>query len=256
MGGKRNTMTEFYERMNVQNKEKAEIVNYVMDMFNDKNTLVLDLGAGSFVIEKMLRENKFKGSMIAIEKNAVECKPMTRCEIVQDDIFYGTLSRIKKICKFKHVVIILSAVLHELSKQKLEKIADLIRLIGHTTHIHLAIREPIITDDLFTEDFEILVDEKYLEYKDLHRREWTERVTFLNYCFLLSYGEEAWKRESREGRFTFTLMEIMDFISKCGCEIDSFDEEHNPFYQHTLPYDMYDKIRYTGTLIICYQKKG
>jgi len=244
-------MTEFYERMNVQNKEKMEIVNYVMNMFNHKNTLVLDLGAGSFVIEKMLRENKFRGSMIAIEKNAVECKPMTRCEIVQGDIFYGTLSRIKKICKFKNVIVVLSAILHELDEHKMGMIADLIKLIGHTTNVHLAIREPMITSDLFVKDFDVIKDAKFEEYQSLHRNQWSDQVTFLNYCFLLSYGPEAWERESHEGRFTFTYMELLNFICRCGCEIDYVGYESNPFYQHTLPYDMFDNVKYTGTLILC-----
>lgn len=246
-------MNEFYKRMNIPNSGKIQIVERIVRFFNNKETLVLDLGAGSCVIERLLMRVKFKGSIIAIERNEIEGLSSKfgnykKCEIVHDDLFSGTLDRILKIKSFKTVVVVLSAILHELTQEELYRLAALIKLIGYIADVNLIVREPLATDDLIKEPLDIVKTNDYFIYKGLHKREnWSEEITFINYCFLKSYGEQSWDREKFEGRFTFTYSEMKDFIEQCGCEMFNLEFQKDEFYKKTLPYGIFDKIKWTGT---------
>ena len=242
-------MNQFYDRMNILNPSKYKIVEFILE--NDFD-LVLDLGAGSCVIEQSLLRHKFKGDIIAIEQNPVTTiKSSRKCKIIQDDIIYGTYCMLKPINKHKNVCIVLSAILHELSERTLHELETLINLIkGKVT---LYIREPLITDQLIAYDCDgvgVVVDDDYLVYKGLHKGQWSEEVTFINYCFLKSYGVDSWGREKKEGRFTFTGDEVAHFVSECWCIVEDVQFEKDSFYRKTLPYGLYEKLNYTGSTVI------
>ena len=102
---------------------------------------------------------------------------------------------------------------------------------------------------------QISFKEDFKTYKSLHKHNnWTERIAFINYCFLKSYGEGSWEREKNEGRFTFTCTELSSFINSCGCKTMEMEFEKDEFYKDTLPHKMYQKISYTGTLTVCRRK--
>lgn len=235
-------MTEFQNRMNILNKNKNKIIEFILQNNFD---LILDLGAGTCVIEQNLPDHIHK---IAIEKNPLNIQ-INNTEIICDDIIHALKNKINEINQYKSVCVILSAVLHELNKTQLRQLSNLLNQIQNKT---IYIREPLITDCLITEPFQVIDSPKFNEYKSLHS--WNEEITFINYCFLISYGENSWDREKLEGRFTFTFEEMVDFIEKCGVSITKIFMECDEFYKQTLPYDMYDKIHYTGNLIIA--KKG
>lgn len=239
-------MNTFQTRMNVLNPSKKKIVDFILE--NDFD-LVLDLGAGTCVIEQSLLRHKYKGHIIAIEQNPVTTlKSTRRCKILQDDIIFGTYCMLNQINKYKNVCIVLSAILHELSERRLHELATIINLINGK--IMLYIREPIITGALLNDRISIVESEDYLAYKALHLNQWSDTIMFINYCFLKSYGPDSWEREKKEGRFTFNVDEIAQFISECYCIVTDMDFEKDPFYEKTLPYGLYQKIDYTGSTII------
>ena len=254
-------MNEFYKRMNIRNSGKTTIADFIMnESLNNEKTLVLDLGAGSCVIEQMLTEQNFKGSMLAIDKNKTDIQINNdKFEFLVGDLIEEAVIRLLQIISYDTVIIVLSAVLHELNKIQINELITLIRMIGKRSTIYLVIREPLITKNLITqklkinflEKIRISFDTKFKEYKKMHRaNKWNKKVTFLNYCFLKSYGEQSWKREKYEGRYTFTEKEMLNFVKECGCMYPTIYYEKDEFYKTTLPYDIYDKIYHTSNLII------
>lgn len=252
-------MDEFYTRMNVRNTSKREVANYILDSLNDEKTLVFDLGAGTCVIDQMLLENGFKGKIIAIDHNKQNIIKHPNLLFICDDLIFVLADVLPFVKQCSNVVIILSAILHELSKKDLSDLAALIKVINRFTCVHMIIREPAITNALIRSTFtvnEIVEEEDFKTYKSLHKHnKWSNQIAFINYCFVKSYGENSWEREKNEGRFTFTYKEILSFISKCGCKLVGAIFEKDEFYKDTLPYDMYQKISYTGTLIVSRRKR-
>ena len=228
-------MNEFYNRMNIKNGGKTEVALQILTKFNDKDTLVIDVGAGTCVIDKMLLEADFKGSIIAIDHNDnCDIKPTNNFQFLCNDLLLSMTDLMLfqlPTEKYKTIVIILSAILHELSKEDLQYLAFLIN-----------------TFTSFSYEFK--------EYKKIHvSNNWSEEITFINFCFLKSYGPNSWDREKHEGRFTYNDEEIHDFVKKCGLEILAVTYEQDEFYKNTLPFDMYDNISYTGTLLECGRRK-
>ena len=149
------------------------------------------------------------------------------------------------------MVVVLSAILHELTWQELHELATIIKLINCVSTVILLIREPLIMDSLIKKDITVIPSKELEIYKNYHSsNHWNNEITFINYCFLKSYGEQSWDREKYEGRFTFTREEMCEFIEECGCELDMLEFEKDEFYKGTLPYGIYDKINYTSTLIL------
>ena len=249
-------MNDFYERMNVRNCGKTKVAQYILENFNSEKTLVLDLGAGTCVIDQLLLENGFKGDITAIDrqpKSAIE--DQSHFKFIRDDLINALTDLLKPAKQYKRVVIILSAILHELSKKDLIDLAALIRIINRSTYVYMIIREPVITNALIAKEFVVIDEEDFETYKSLHKHNnWTERIAFINYCFLKSYGEGSWEREKNEGRFTFTCNELSSFINSCGCKTMEMEFEKDEFYKDTLPHKMYQKISYTGTLTVCRRK--
>lgn len=247
-------MNDFYARMNVQNANKRRVAQLILDKFNNKHTLVLDLGAGTCVIDQMLIDGNFKGDIIAIDHNdkclVTETK---KFKFECNDLFCGFANRIPMIKDYKKVVIVLSAIIHELKPKELRDLAAMIRTVKHFTNVTLMIREPVITPVLIDKHFAIVETEDFKEYLGLHKKDnWPIEVAFINYCFLKSYGEGSWEREKNEGRFTYDYNQVEQFANHCGfvkVDIEAF--ERDEFYKDTLPYGIYEKIRYTGTLIVC-----
>ena len=255
-------MNEFYNRMNIKNGGKTEVALQILTKFNDKDTLVIDVGAGTCVIDKMLLEADFKGSIIAIDHNDnCDIKPTNNFQFLCNDLLLSMTDLMLfqlPTEKYKTIVIILSAILHELSKEDLQYLSFLINTFTSFSYVNvnLIIREPIDTNLLIKKTFEIHNSKEFKEYKKIHvSNNWSEEITFINFCFLKSYGPNSWDREKHEGRFTYNDEEIHDFVKKCGLEILAVTYEQDEFYKNTLPFDMYDNISYTGTLLECGRRK-
>lgn len=251
-------MNDFYARMNIKNCGKQKVARIILDKFNNKDTLVLDLGAGTCVIDQMLVGSGFKGSIIAIDhNNKCTVTETERFSFICDDLFHGFMNRIALIKSYQTVVIVLSAILHELDQNELKDLAAMIRTVKHFTDVNLIIREPVIMPALIEKRFKIIETDEFKFYKELHNKNnWKKEIAFINYCFLKSYGEGSWEREKNEGRFTYDLNQIKQFSIDCGlAKIDIEAFEKDEFYKNTLPYEMYEKINYTGTLLVCGETK-
>ena len=203
-------MDNFYSRMNIKTSGKKKVADFVLKNFNDKHTLVLDLGAGTCVIDQMLLDGEFKGSIIAVDHNDKCAVQETKnFEFVCDDLFSGFVNRMPMIKNYKKVVIVLSAIIHELDAKELRDLAALIRTVKHFTNVSLIIREPVITPLLIEKHFAIIKSDEFEFYRKLHKKnDWPREIAFINYCFLKSYGEGSWEREKNEGRFTYTFKEV------------------------------------------------
>lgn len=247
-------MDNFYERMNIQNANKQRLAQLILDRFNNEHTLVLDLGAGTCVIDQMLIDGGFRGHMIAIDHNN-RCLVTRRknFEFERNDLLRGFNNRLPVIMSYDKIVIVMSAIIHELGAYQLRYLSEMIRTIQFFTNVTLIIREPVITSLLIDNPPVLVETEDFKEYLNLHKKNnWPIGIAFINYCFVKSYGPESWEREKNEGRFTYDYSQIKQFANDCGfakAEIKAF--ERDKFYKDTLPYGIYEKISYTGTLIVC-----
>lgn len=252
-------MTEFYERMNIRNQGKTRIVDIIMSEYDSTDTLVIDVGAGSCVIEQMLVERGFKGHMVAIDHKA---KPPIKNDsllFLDEDAYAGVVECFNYYTSgFRRVVFVLSAILHELSKEDINDLFYLIRIMKRYNDIAVLIREPLFDAGLLHPLFVHVVDrseEKFYEYAELHKGEYCNEQLFVNYCFAASYGPKAWGREQYEGRFTFTLHDIKRFADIAQLKIALIEQERDEFYKNTLPYGLYDRLNWTGNLIVMEGKK-
>ena len=257
-------MTEFYERMNVRNQGKTRIADIILQNYDSKYTLIVDVGAGSCVIEQMLVDGGFKGSMVAIDKNpnAMSDTDLFKSVIPMNrDAILGVMSTILFAGgREKRIVFILSAVLHELTPQDRTDLFHLIRIAKKYFGVTVLIREPIFDFkliDLSSGGLPVNTNDKdFLEYFNIHVGEFPHYAQlFANYCFAASYGHEAWEREKHEGRFTFTMDDISRFAKIAELNISEVERERDEFYKNTLPYGLYDRLNWTGTLIKLEEKE-
>lgn len=253
-------MTEFYERMNVRNQGKTRIVDIIMSEYDSKDNLVIDVGAGSCIIEQMLVERGFKGRMRAIDKNpnameSLDSRWFKHFTPDSRDAISGVMDAILWSKGYeKKIVFILSAVLHELTKQDREDLFHLIRISKRYANVTVLIREPLFDFRLINLSSGGLPvntnDKDFLEYFNIHVGEFPHYAQlFANYCFAASYGPEAWEREKHEGRFTFTMDDISHFAKIAELNISEVERERDEFYKNTIPYGIYDRLNWTGTLI-------
>jgi len=246
-------MNEFYKRMNVRNDSKRKVAYEILDHYNTRDTLVIDVGAGSCVIDQMLIDGKFNGDIIAIDKNREA--PHMNFEgmlFLKADAVRGVIQAFQ-FQRYDRVVFVLSAVLHEMSYEDRTDLFHLIRLYKRFAEVVVIIREPIFSLDLASwEGIPSREDSAdFEEYHKLHEiAGLSEQHLFINYCFAKSYGSDAWEREKHEGRFFFSLDDILGLAKIAGCHMESISYDHDEFYKETLPYGLYDKLAYTGNIII------
>lgn len=265
-------MDEFHRRLDIANEGKKRVADEVM-CFNKPDTLVIDLGAGTCVIERLLLERGFKGSAYAIDRQGSAPDWMASAPgflFVKGDIidrFTPLMGKLRRKGKGQHVVFVLSAVLHEMTKEEREDLAALIRVASRRTEarVHLIVREavygPII--DCGPGIGRILADVsipaelkgKWAEYAKIHRYEWPYDVLFANFCFAVSYGPESWERERKEGRYALSENDLRDFASDCGFRVETEWFEKDPLYASTLPFGLFEALQYTSRGFVCGRKE-
>lgn len=255
-------MNTFKERMSLLPLGKQRIADSILQSDIRKNTIIVDLGAGACTIEKRLIKRLCPFDILAIDKKflinpntAIEGVDNFRHHFVTADVCEAFKNYAPFIETFEHVIIIMSAILHELKKEKISEICKVIAQLKNK-NITLYIREPII-DFMFKDQFEfrrlipasVLEDEQNMFYRANFEDSNTE-VDFVNYCFARSYGEEAWKRESKERRFAFSFDALLSIIKSSNLFLSSIQLDKDKTYKQTLPYDIYDKITHTSAVII------
>ena len=260
-------MDEFHRRLDIANEGKKRLADEAM-RFNDPDTLVIDLGAGTCVIERLLLDRGFKGSAYAVDREGETPYWMASTPgflFIEGDIidrFTPFMSKLRRKGKGQHVVFVLSAVLHELTKEERQDLAALIRVASRYTEakVHLIVREAVYGSDISDspEIDRVAVTSnvagfgnKWLEYFRLHRHEWPHDVLFANFCFALSYGIESWERERKEGRYTLSENDLRDFVSACGFRVDTEWFEKDPLYASTLPFGLFEALPYTSRGFVC-----
>lgn len=262
-------MDEFHRRLDIANEGKKRVTDEVM-RFNNPDTLVIDLGAGTCVIERLLLERGFKGSACAIDRQGSAPGWMASApgfRFVKGDIidkFAPLMGKLRRKGNGQHVVFVLSAILHEMTKEDRQDLAALIRIASRHTEarVHLIVREAVYgpsigyspeIDDIAVTSNIAGFERKWLEYAKLHRYEWTQDVLFANFCFALSYGTESWARERKEGRYTLSESDLRDFVTACGCRIDDDWSEKDPLYETTLPFGLFKALPYTSRGFVCHE---
>lgn len=242
------TRDRFDERMAVRTDGKRRLAEHIMEYAPDS---VIDLGCGECAVGAILREMGYAGKIIAVDKRAGAPNPKLGITFARQDILEYMRNASKQAGR---VAIVLSAVLHEitgfyeLAHLILEKFPDWLLLI----------REPVWSSGTLSGTLKSKLpdipdsDAGYGEYVWLNMtRGWTDDQMVANYLFARSYGPGSWKREKREGRFTFDAKDIENFIQECGGWRYETEYEHDPIYEKTLPYGAGKSFNYTGTLIVC-----
>ena len=261
--------SDFDNRMSILCPGKAKIVKAILE---DDFDLVFDLGAGQCVIGLELAKNNFFGLIVSVDKdkpsNWSDNSDESMCKhcFIQDSL--GHFADTYKVKKAGRIAVVLSAVLHELDIDEFIRVQNFLSELSRKYDVAVFIREPYYDDKLFIGSFvenEVLrvmvrKDEQYEEYLNAPKKSWALRdvaryssVSYLNYMFLLSYGEEAWEREKHEGRFTFSWEQICDFLNECGLSVAYKYYERDPVYANLG--SIYDSIRYTSCLIVADNNK-
>lgn len=257
---------DFNDRMSILCPGKAKIVKAILE---DDYDLVLDLGAGQCVIGLELAKNGFNGQIISVDniktdQLSPEDKKKVHFRIDSighfadtfnvDNCGYGPIYRI---------AIILSAVLHELDIDEFIRLQNFIGELGRKYSVTVFIREPYYDENLLISNaletyvqsmdaFNLDIEPKFKEYLDASKKSWALpgaplHIQYINYKFLLSYGEDAWEREKCEGRFTFSWAQLSDFINECALSVKYKYYERDSVYSKL---DIYNIIRYTSCLIV------
>ena len=151
-------MAEFHRRLDIASEGKRRLADEAMgfDGFDGSDTLVIDLGAGTCVIERLLLERGFKGSACAIDRQGSAPGWMASApgfRFMKGDAIdrlTPLMGKLREKGKGQHVVFVLSAVLHEMAKEDREDLAALIRIASRRTEatVHLIVREAAYGPDL------------------------------------------------------------------------------------------------------------
>lgn len=249
-------------------EDKKRIIELVVDG-GCRN--VVDLGAGTGMIAKQISEHGIKAS-------AVDNNFKVDGYENNDFITYYPCDLIKfvKETEQKFDCIILSAVLHELSKKDFNFLKNNLKRIANPDGCMIIIREPYyekladgrirpfktkelqrsipklirtLTPDGFEKTFN--------ETPKLSERKVPDGVQKLNMAFTYSYGEESWYREIKENRFAFSKEELDKFCTKIlgvdGVQMryEFFDKDYKKYF-HKCGYvdGILDGIEYTNCLIV------
>lgn len=246
-------MNEFYRRMDIRNQSKSKLAEIILRDHNSQDTLVIDIGAGSCVIDRMLLEGGFEGHIIAIDAKTQAPLKDHRFHFFHGEAIQETLRCFLHMAGFRHIVFVLSAILHELSKEDRADLLHLIRISKRIGEVAMLIREPVFGPGLIKPFAQIRYeyDASLEEYIGLHAIDWlSDDQLIINWLFARSYGPEAWEREKREGRFTFSLEDIESFARIADLQMEWIEDDKDPFYESTLPFGLYDILTRTGNIIM------
>ena len=248
-------MNEFNKRMSILNKGKSKIIDTILRLQPD---VVLDLGAGQCVIGLELAKKGYSGHIIAVDKEI--SKTFTKKD--KNEVYTMSLGDFVdqaevQVLKHKKVAIVLSAVLHELDIDEYTKVQTLVTDINQiAADLTVFIREPYYDDKLIYRPIcpDFAKDEKFNDYRLENKKSWAMQngipldVMYMNYLFLLAYGPDSWDREKSEGRFTFSLEQIQDFIASTGLSVVYKYYERDEMYKN-IP------VRYSSCLFVCGRKE-
>lgn len=262
---------DFNDRMSILCPGKAKIVKAILE---DDYDLVLDLGAGQCVIGLELAKNGFNGQIISVDniktdQLSPEDKKKVHFRIDSIGHFADTFELDKyEFDSYCKIAIVLSAVLHELDLDEFIRLQNFISELSRKYSVTVFIREPYYDDKLLISDaletyvqsmdaFNLDIEPKFKEYLNAPKKSWALpgvplHIQYINYKFLLSYGEDAWEREKSEGRFTFSWEQLSNFLCECNLSVNYKYYERDSVYSKL---DLYNLIRYTSCLIVASNDK-
>lgn len=243
---------EFGKQMDAS-PDKQEVADLVIK-YKRKN--VLDLGAGTGIISKLIARAGIECT--AVDKNfKIEDEDMTNkgkvLYVSRDIVSYvkhkvnlfekldNTDTDKTLIDSWKYDCIILSAVLHELSKKEFNYLKKNLHKIMSSDCI-VIIREPyyqrwhddgriylpfnsLEEQNMAMEEILNVTDNKFQKLfnntKKLSERKVPYPIKVLNMAFTYSYGKDSWEREVKEYRYTFSYKDLVKFIK--GLYKNNFD---------------------------------
>jgi len=256
---------EFGKRMDAA-EDKAMLVDYAEDA-----TSVLDLGAGTGKISRDIAEKW--GAHV----DAVDIQFKDNCQNSDQVTYYGIGINefLANYPEKRYDCIVLSAILHELSNDYLEEMIGMLQKVM-LQNCRILIREPfydnilgpVLPKDL--EKYVKLVENKLpagkvieyamtpklnskmpLDIEDLLGIDW------INFSFVITYGEQSWEREKHELRyarsldwckstFNFPLRPFTGF--QVYPVLDKTYKRH--FVNAGIPGEAFDLIQYTGMIVV------
>lgn len=248
--------------------DKKRIVKLVVD---GKCKNVVDLGAGTGMIARQISEFGIKVSAVDLNFKAdgIKNTPLLTyypCDLVR---FVYNIDE-------KFDCIILSAVLHELSREDFSLLAKGLKKIADPDGCMIIIREPY---------FERMPDGRIRPFKtkelqeiipkiigistpDRNREEFLDTpkkseisvpncIKYLNMAFTYSYGADSWYREVKENRYAFSKKVLVSFCKKVlgsdgiTFQYEFFDKEYKTYFRECGYADrILDSIEYTNCLIV------
>lgn len=264
-------MDEFHRRLDIASDGKSRLADEIMRL-NSARTIVVDLGAGTCVLERLLAERGFEGWSYAIDRSIPEeCRKIHHGTAFQNDIVRGLIDLMPDLLSHSvergtdDIVFVLSAVIHELGEQERKDLSSLLRIACRFSNArtHLIVREaaydPIMAYDSGIGALSVAANlgdlaPKWTEYYNLHKFEWPSDMLFANFCFAVSYGPDSWERERLEGRYSLSESKLRDFIGECGFRVASEWAERDPLYASTLPFGVYEALKYTSRGFVCHRE--
>lgn len=255
-------------------EDKQRIVELVVD---GKCKNVVDLGAGTGMIAKQISERGIKAS--AVDSNfKIDGYKNT------DLLTYYPCDLIKFVAETeeKFDCIILSAVLHELSREDFNYLKRRLKKIISPDGCMIIIREPYYekmadgrvrpfkTKELYKSIPKLIrtltpdgFENDFINTPKLSERKVPDGIRKLNMAFTYSYGKDSWYRELKENRFAFSREELDNFCKKIlgadGTKMsyEFFDKDYKKYFADCGYVDgILDSIEYTNCLIVADGRKN
>ncbi len=252
--------------------DKKQVADLVVKM---NRTNVLDLGAGTGIISRLISEHNIHCT--AVDNN------FKSEDIVDTEYLHFNYDNLIDFVKCaimydwdKYDCIILSAVLHELSKKDFNYLKKNLSKIMDDDCV-VIIREPyyekasnyyrpFINKD---RERETVKEIKRVTSKKFQRlfnkapkvsqRRVPNSIKALNMAFTYSYGKDSWDREINEYRYTFKFSDIKKFCDKIFdtnnyvLRQEKFDYSYRKYFKRCgYSEDVLSSIDYTNCLIIAY----
>lgn len=255
-------------------EDKQRIIDLVVEN-NRKN--VLDIGAGTGYIASEIAKRGIKATAV---DNFFKVNRLPKPSInfpfyaVKKDIisFLSDITALNGHFE-RFDCIILSAVLHELSKGDFAVLKYSLSQIC-TKDCLLIIREPYYEEkEKYYAPFKSAEDMKKAcclidtEIPSMYKREYgresksnregmlPEEIKKLGLAFAYSYGDDSWEREKLEFRYTFSKQNLIDFCKSVVPEqtaiiFELFDKEYKTYFnKRNISPSILDCIDFTNCLI-------
>ena len=243
---------EFGKQMDAS-PDKKQVADLVVKM---NRTNVLDLGAGTGIISKLISEHNIHCTAV---DNNFKSEDITDTEYLHFNCD-NLIDFVKCATMYdwdKYDCIILSAVLHELNRKQYNYLKNNLGKII-TDDCVIIIREPYYekVSNYYRpfsskEDQKLAVQEiKKVTSKNFQtlfnktpkvsQRRVPKDIKTLNMAFTYSYGANSWDREVNEYRYTFKLSELKSFCNKV------FNTHNYAFRQEKFDYSYMEYFRKCG----------